>query len=264
MRELGLGIFRVSDCWRDGRDRWFQGGLHHEQHKCACPCHCNTVFVKLDRRFGHLPARSPSPFDLDGIIEGLQDEIQLQSTPPPIVPQLRCEESGDSLCASCCHCVTMREQSEDCREQAIPQVSLFYAAPTLLRDLCGVAAFAPAVFCSTYTEEHCKCQGLWLDFFQEVMNAYAERYSDLVREISSVFFSSLQSDLSIGSFSLEQRLSFLQSAWNCYHVCCDRKLFSEKDCKVFYGSLVMAVINLIVYASYDEDALFSVCSWSEF
>ena len=224
MRELGLGIFRVSDCWRDGRDRWFQGGLHHEQHKCACPCHCNTVFVKLDRRFGHLPARSPSPFDLDGIIEGLQDEIQLQSTPPPIVPQLRCEESGDSLCASCCHCVTMREQSEDCREQ----------------------------------------EGLWLDFFQEVMNAYAERYSDLVREISSVFFSSLQSDLSIGSFSLEQRLSFLQSAWNCYHVCCDRKLFSEKECKVFYGSLVMAVINLIVYASYDEDALFSVCSWSGF
>ena len=105
---------------------------------------------------------------------------------------------------------------------------------------------------------------LWLDFFQEVMNAYAERYSDLVREISSVFFSSLQSDLSIGSFSLEQRLSFLQSAWNCYHVCCDRKLFSEKECKVFYGSLVMAVINLIVYASYDEDALFSVCSWSGF
>lgn len=214
--------------------------------------------MKLDKRFNLTPFSTNYPFSLEEIIEGEQDEICLKPVSPQIVPQLRCEENGDSLCSSCCHCSVMQEESESRREKMIPQVSLFYAPPSFLRDLCGVTAFAPAVFCSAHVEEHSRCQGLMIDFFEDVMRTYAERYSDLVFEIAVVFFSSLQSDLSVGSFSLPERLQFLQGAWDCYCICSNQKLISERDSKVFYGSLVMAITNLIVYSSQDWDVLLSV------
>lgn len=80
----------------------------------------------------------------------------------------------------CCRCVEMKEEGEGACERSLPQVSLFYAMPTFLRELCGVTAFAPALRCRRVSEAECECHNLWLQFFNEVMGAYEHRYTSIV------------------------------------------------------------------------------------
>ena len=176
---MGRGIFCVADCWRDSANRWYEGGIRHEGvRRCCCGCHCNHVFEKLERRVH--PSRDIFSADrsvnLDKIIEGDEDEmsispVRLRDSPLPV---------KESLCPHCCRCVEMKENGASPREHPLPQVSVFYAMPTFLRELCGVTAFAPALCCRRISEEECACHNLWSVFFNEVMSAYENRYTSIV------------------------------------------------------------------------------------
>ena len=178
---MGRGIFCVSDCWRDSANRWYEGGIRHEDARrgCCCGCHCNRVFEKLEQRVR--PSRDRFSTDrsvnLDRIIEGDEDEmsispVRLRGSAPPV--------KEASLCSHCCRCVEMKENGTSSRERPLAQVSVFYAMPTFLRELCGVTAFAPALRCRRISEEECECHNLWIVFFNEVMSAYENRYTSIV------------------------------------------------------------------------------------
>lgn len=172
----------MADCWRDSRARWYQGGIHHEgsKHDCACPCHCSAVFEKVAHRLKKDEYHSTDhSVDLSRIIEGDDDELNIS----PIIVKRRTPTTQDEskcLCEYCCTCEQLSDDAETLRLHSIPQISLFYSPPTFLQDLCGVTAFASSTHCRRVNEDECMCHGLWVDFFSEIMNAYAERYTDSV------------------------------------------------------------------------------------
>ena len=197
---MGRGIFCVADCWRDSASRWYEAGINHEDTHggCCCGCHCGHVFEVLERRVQphrvHKTTREHS-LNLTRILEGEEDEIcispvrlrELPATSASSTQGLQAVEAGqeqsghaDALCPHCCRCVDMKEEGESTREHLLPQVSLFYAMPTFIRELCGVTAFAPALRCRRVSETECACHNLWLQFFNEVMGAYEHRYTSIV------------------------------------------------------------------------------------
>ena len=147
-----------------------------EQH-CACACHCRTVFEKLHARL-HLHS-NPSPLALQPMISGEKDEIAI--SPVRFRASKKPKEVDGVLCAACCQCGATQEDSASLRAQEIQQVSLLYAPPTLLRELRGVTAFAPAGTCRRVDDEECACHSMWALFLKEVMVAYADRYTENVR-----------------------------------------------------------------------------------
>lgn len=166
---MGRGIFCVADCWRDSASRWYEAGIHHEgaRRGCCCGCHCGHVFEALERRVQPQHAQQMTrerSLNLTRILEGDEDEIRISpvrlresssdtSRSPqvlqavPSIQAMHAEQEAcsheDALCPHCCRCVEMKEEGEGARERSLPQVSLFYAMPTFLRELCGVTAFAP-------------------------------------------------------------------------------------------------------------------------
>lgn len=173
-RATNRGLFCVSDCWIHSHDRWYQGGVHHEsKDNCRCGCHCNCVFKKVNTRFN----RKQSLPSLSINMDELENDIHIS----PVQPRLSVEKEDGSLCPFCCKCVQRNEEGSDIREKDIPHVSLFYAPPTFIRELCGVGAFAYSDSCRRMSVEECRCHGLWLGFFDEVLGAYADRYESIVR-----------------------------------------------------------------------------------
>lgn len=173
-RTLGRGLFCVSDCWFHSHHRWYEGGIHHEGTKknCRCGCHCGAVFKKVNARFNR-KVLSPS-LSLD--IDEIDNDIQISS--PQCRPSSNVEDG--SLCSSCCNCNSMNEETTNSREKELSHVSLLYAPPTFIRDICGVGAFTNTRYCHRVSLEECRCHGLWLGFFDEVLGAYADRYEDIV------------------------------------------------------------------------------------
>ena len=173
------GIFCVSDCWNDSHSRWFNGGIHHEEtnQSCCCGCHCGQVFNKVNNRFQHNQQDlSLVPIDMD-LIEENEEDICIS---PVQFRDSKQQQQSTCLCSHCCHCIEMKEDGIDIREKEIPHISLFYAPPTFLRELCGVTAFSSSMNCPRVDLEECLCHGLWLGFFDEVLGAYADRYEDIV------------------------------------------------------------------------------------
>ena len=172
----------MADCWRDSRARWYQGGIHHEDSRndCACHCHCSAVFEKVAHRLKKENYDSiDHSVDLSRIIEGDDDELNIS----PVVVKRRTQCTPDNskcLCSYCCTCEQLKDDADTLRLHSIPQISLFYSPPTFLQDLCGVTAFASGIRCRRVNEDECTCHGLWVEFFSEIMNAYVERYTDSV------------------------------------------------------------------------------------
>ena len=153
--------------------RWFKGGIYHEEEhsECSCGCHCSRVFKKVAARLNH--PSTDSSISIDSIT---LEEINIH----PVQPRSRIEEDTHCLCSSCCNCTYMEEDESDPRKKPIPHVSLFYAPPTFIRELCGITAFAGSTTCRRVSIEECQCHGLWIGFFNEVLGAYADRYTDIV------------------------------------------------------------------------------------
>lgn len=189
----------------DSKHRWFTGGIHHESNTdCCCGCHCNKVFKKVAVRLNRGPSSVPLSLDSDEFND-FDGEIKIS----PLQRRPNQSENENCLCSSCCNCIQMNENGVDIREKEIPHVSLFYAPPTFLRELCGVTAFAGCSglakgysftgsgeytllsnspfststgtsSCRRVSIDECKCHGLWVGFFNEVLGAYADRYEDIV------------------------------------------------------------------------------------
>lgn len=113
-----------------------------------------------------------------------ESSVSLDSLDEISIPSVHPRTSGDDgkscLCSSCCHCNTSSPESQSSRDNPIPQISLFYAPPTFIRELCGITAFSSNHTCRHIRVEECDCHKLWIGFFDEVLGAYADRYTDTV------------------------------------------------------------------------------------
>ena len=213
------GIFCVSDCWVDSHDRWHSGGIYHERSEgdCCCGCVCGSVFKQVAQRFpksqhpNQLQSASSSSSQHITIessqVQNLNDiqisPVQLRTRPSYQSKSIDsqdlhapsganganrpCGANGptnlnnmNDVHCTCCQCNRMKEDSKDIREKPIPHVSLFYAPPTFIRELCGISAFSSSSSCRRISLDECKCHGLWLEFFSEVLSAYSDRYVGIV------------------------------------------------------------------------------------